>query len=128
MIELCLWVLVCTDYLIVCFYHITYAFQSESTLYICLNVKEHLNFRHGALEFEYGVPWHSGKYRVWTNPETSNTVKCTVQLSPHNTTVSFGKLYDWMIAYSFTNLVVVVCTISTCHKPTFQIVAYLFKR
>ena len=25
---------------IVCFYHVTYAFQSESTLYSCLNVKE----------------------------------------------------------------------------------------
>ena len=27
-------------YLTVCFYHVTYAFQSESTLYSCLNVKE----------------------------------------------------------------------------------------
>ena len=27
-------------YLIVCYYHLTYAFQSESTLYSCLNVKE----------------------------------------------------------------------------------------
>ena len=26
--------------LTVCFYHVTYAFQSESTLYICLNVRE----------------------------------------------------------------------------------------
>ena len=24
----------------VCFYHVTYVFQSESTLYSCLNVKE----------------------------------------------------------------------------------------
>ena len=27
-------------YLTVCSYHVTYAFQSESTLYSCLNVKE----------------------------------------------------------------------------------------
>ena len=27
-------------YSAVCFYHVTYAFQSESTLYSCLNVKE----------------------------------------------------------------------------------------
>ena len=27
-------------YMTVCFYHVTYAFQSESTLYSCLNVKE----------------------------------------------------------------------------------------
>ena len=26
----------------VCFYHVTYAFQSESTIYSCLVVKEHL--------------------------------------------------------------------------------------
>ena len=26
----------------VCYYHVMYAFQSESTLYCCLNVKEHL--------------------------------------------------------------------------------------
>ena len=26
--------------LTVCYYHVTYAFQSESTLYSCLNVKE----------------------------------------------------------------------------------------
>ena len=35
-----LWVLICTVHLTVCFYHVTYAFQSESTLYKCLNVKE----------------------------------------------------------------------------------------
>ena len=30
----------CTAYLTVCFYHITYTFQSESTLHSCVNVKE----------------------------------------------------------------------------------------
>ena len=35
-----LWVLICTVYLTVCCYHVTYAFESESTLYSCLNVKE----------------------------------------------------------------------------------------
>ena len=28
------------NYITVCYYHVTYAFQSESTLYSCLNVKE----------------------------------------------------------------------------------------
>ena len=28
------------SYMTVCFYHVTYAFQSESTLCSCLNVKE----------------------------------------------------------------------------------------
>ena len=35
-----IWVLICTLHLTVCFYHVTYAFQSESILNSCLNVKE----------------------------------------------------------------------------------------
>ena len=34
------WVLICTVHSIVSSYHVTYAFQSESTLYSCLNFKE----------------------------------------------------------------------------------------
>ena len=37
-----LWVLICTVLLTACSYHATYMFQSESTLYSCLNVKEPL--------------------------------------------------------------------------------------
>ena len=37
-----LWVLICTVHLTVCPCHVTYAFQSDYTLYICLNVKEFL--------------------------------------------------------------------------------------
>ena len=42
MTKLCFWVLICTVHLTVCFYHVTYAFQSESTLYIRLNLKKPL--------------------------------------------------------------------------------------
>ena len=35
-----LWVLISTVHLILCFYHVTYEFESESTLYSCLNIKE----------------------------------------------------------------------------------------
>ena len=34
------WVLICMVHLTECYYHATYAFQSESTLYSCLNFKE----------------------------------------------------------------------------------------
>ena len=34
------WVLICTMHLTVCFCHVTCAFQSEFTLYSCLNVEE----------------------------------------------------------------------------------------
>ena len=57
-----------SGYLTVCFYHVTYAFQSESTLYSCLNVKELLARQMQLL------------------------VKCTVQISTHNTAQSFGQL------------------------------------
>ena len=40
-----LWVLICTLHLTVCSYHVMYAFQSESTLYGCLNVKELLAWK-----------------------------------------------------------------------------------
>ena len=79
---------------IVCSYHVTYAFQSESTLYSCLSVKERLaqnrrdiwswndcngprthnhlvrkqNFRYRAC-LKQGVPWHLGNYRVWIHSE-----------------------------------------------------------
>ena len=35
-----IWVLICTVRLTVCFYHVTYVFQSESRLYRYVNVKE----------------------------------------------------------------------------------------
>ena len=35
-----LWELICTVHFTVCSYHVTYAFQGESALYICLNIKE----------------------------------------------------------------------------------------
>ena len=59
MIELCyeylsvrcisLYVLFCTMHLRICTYHVTYAFQSECTLYSCLDVKELLSRRTGKI-------------------------------------------------------------------------------
>ena len=37
------WVLICTVHLTACSLHVTYAFQREYTLYICLNAKELLS-------------------------------------------------------------------------------------
>ena len=34
------WELICTVLLTVCYYHVSYTFQSESTIYSCLNAKE----------------------------------------------------------------------------------------
>ena len=40
MIELCCEYFTCMVHLTVCYYHVIYVFQSESTLYSWLNVKE----------------------------------------------------------------------------------------
>ena len=88
-----LWVLICTLNLTVCSsYHVMYAFQSESTLYSCVNVKEllarntsqliyrlsgcgfesrcsHLNIRYRAC-FEQGV------FDIQSAMECGFTLKC----------------------------------------------------
>ena len=113
-----LWVLIiCAMQLTVCFYHVTYAFQSESTLYSCLNVKELLaqNRRNiwslsdiwnpGKCDFECNEACRTDEYLDIKNCLISklfimsrthfrvnlHTVKCTVQISSHNTAQSFGQ-------------------------------------
>ena len=51
------------------FYHVTYAFLSESTLYSSIECC-----------FEQGVPWHSGNYRVWIHSETRMWHNNNIQL------------------------------------------------
>ena len=48
-------------HLTVCYYHLTYEFQSESTLYICLNVEEPLALkRHDiCLSGSIGIQTHN---------------------------------------------------------------------
>ena len=64
--------------------HVTYAFQSESTLCSCLNVKELLALRN--------------TYVTWQG----HTVKCTVQISSQNAAQSFGQ-FGQMVECSFKN-------------------------
>ena len=76
-----------TVHLTVCSYNVIYVFQSQSTLYSCLNIKKHLvwnrcdiwnsnasccsnlNSRYHTC-FEQRAPCHSGNYRVWIHSET----------------------------------------------------------
>ena len=85
--------------LTVCSYHVTYAFQSESTLYSCLNVKELLarNRREiGSLSDCSGTQTHNHLIRKRTLNHLAklakeHTVKRTVHISTHNTSQSFGQ-------------------------------------
>ena len=63
-----LWALIWTVHLPVCCYHVTYTFQSESTLYSCLNVKEVFarNRRDiWSLSESNGIPTHNHLRPVW---------------------------------------------------------------
>ena len=60
-------------------YHVTYAFQSEPTLYSFLNVKELLARKKIAC-FEQGVSRHSGNYRVWIHSETHTLHDKNIQI------------------------------------------------
>ena len=56
----------------ICFYHVMHAFQSESTLYICLNIKELLAQNRGHIWLWVRVPFQSLK-----SLKTSNqTIYC----------------------------------------------------
>ena len=62
-------VLICTVHLPVCSYHFNYLFQSESTLYICLKVKEILARNTGdlwSLSDCNRTPTHNHLVRKWT--------------------------------------------------------------
>ena len=69
----------------VCSYHVTYAFQSESTFYSCLNVKELLAQSRRKIWSLSDCNWT----RTHNYLNSEHTVKCTVQISTHNTAQSF---------------------------------------
>ena len=79
-------------HLTVCFYHVTYAFQSESTLCSCLNVKEILALNRDNI-------WSlSDCNRIWTH----NNLVCKWTLN------HLSKLDKWLS-----------CVVSTYHLASF---------
>ena len=83
--------------------HVTYGFQSESTLHSYLNVKELLAWSRREIwilyfrfrvYFEQGVPWYSGNYGVWIHFEThtwhDKNIQ-SVQISTQNIAQSVGQ-------------------------------------
>ena len=78
-----LWVLISTVNLTVCYYHVIYLFQSESTFSSCLNVKELLAARNRldiwSLSDSYGIRTHK---HLFVNELTSEclTSECRFTL------------------------------------------------
>ena len=109
-----LWVLICMVHLIVCSYHVTYAFQSESTLFIWMNVKELLARSSREIWslsdcFEQGVPWYLGKYRVWIHSETHtwhdkniSQIYCTDKYSQYSSIILPVSLNGWVFVYELS--------------------------
>ena len=83
-----LWVIICSVDLAVFSYHVTYAFQSESTLYSCLNVKELL---------------------AWNRRDIGNLSDCngtrmhrTDKYSQHSSIIWLVWLNHWMLDYELS--------------------------
>ena len=98
-----LWVLICTVHLAVCYYHVTYAFQSEFTLYVFLNVKKLLvrnRCKIWSLNDSNGTWTHNHLVREQTlNPlaKLSRRLRCVVStyfvlcISSERNTQPFGE-------------------------------------
>ena len=113
-----MWVLICTELLTVCSCHAMYAFQSESTLYSCLNVnvkellaqnrhdiRYQIVFRYRAC-FEQEVPWISGNCRVWIYLKgvhrmirTYSQMLRTGKYSRHSSIIWSVWLTGWVFVY-----------------------------
>ena len=73
-----LWVHICTLHLTVCSYHVTYAFESESTLYSCVRFKELLaGNRRGIWSFKdcNETPSHNHLFRKRTTNRLAKLTK-----------------------------------------------------
>ena len=96
-------VLICTVHLTVCTYHVTYAFQSESTFYSCLNVKELLAWSRCEIWSLSDCNWtrthnhfvhkrtldHLAKLAKWLSCVVSNICKVHLTVCSYHVTYSF---------------------------------------
>ena len=97
------------------FYYVTYAFQSESTLYSCLNVKKLLARSKQAWYLKF--KWlqqdrtHNHLVRVWIHLETPTVndnlqqMHRTDKYSQHNSTIWPVWLNGWVFVYKLTGCV-----------------------
>ena len=83
-----LWVIICSVDLTVFSYHVTYAFQSESTLYSCLNVKEPL-------------AWN--RRDIWNFSDCNGTrMHRTDKYSQHSSIIWLVWLNHWVLDYELS--------------------------
>ena len=101
-----LWVLICMLHLIVCFYPVTYEFDSESTLYSCLNVKELLA--------------RSRRHICWTLSDCNGT-RTDNHLVRKRTLNHLAKLAKWLSCAVSTYLYGAFdCMFLSCHVRVWE--------
>ena len=112
------WVLTCTVHLTVLSCHVTYAFQSESTLYACLNVKE---------------LFAQSRCEVWILSD-SNRTRTQNHLVRKRTLKHSGKLAKWLSCILSTYLYNALdCMFLSCHVRVSEwvphsIVAWMWRK
>ena len=95
-----LWVFICTVHLTICYYHVTYVFQSESSLYSCLNVKELLA---------------RNRRDIWSL-SNSNGIRTHNHLVRKRTLNHLAKLAKWLSCVVIIYLYGAFdCMLSSCH-------------
>ena len=83
-----LWVLSCTLLLTICSYHLTYRFNTESTLYSCLNIKELLT---------------GSRQDIWSSSDC-NEIRTLNHLVRKRKLSHFAKLAKWLSFVEITYL------------------------
>ena len=83
-----LWARICTVHLTVCYHHVTHAFQSESTPYSCLDLKEILA---------------RNKRDIWSLSD-SNRIRTPNYLICERTIIDLAKLSKWLSCIASTYL------------------------
>ena len=122
-----MWVLTCTLYLTVCSYHISYEFQSESTLSSCVDVEEFLarNRHHiSSLSYSNEIPTHNHivhKRTIHHLAKLTKSLSCVLVLicTVYFTVCQYHVTNDWALLW------VLICTmyLTVCYYH----VTYKFK-
>ena len=100
------WVLICTVHLTECSRHVTYAFQSESVHYSCLNVKELLtrsrHKRWHGTNIQSKVTWQ-GWHDKGGMTRTYSQMHRTGKFSEHSSNIWPVWLNGWMFVYELNS-------------------------
>ena len=130
-----MWVLICTLYLTVCSYHISYEFQSESTLYSCVDVEEFLarNRHHiSSLSYSNQIPTHNHivhKRTIHHLAKLTKSLSCVLVLvcTVYFTVCQYHVTNDWALLWVLScTMYLTVCYYHVTYKSKSESTLYTF--